>query len=288
MSIGGIGSVFNAKTDYVPARTRKNTVENNYALQQNNVQRSKMSSGSFELHYFDNEKGERAISASCGTDYSVTVYEPEDYDPSNPIYKVKLWDKDGNVTERMVDVSKVDPKNSDYIDMYAYACYASKTGICKDALSAFMGADAGCYGNEGRTYKDLFTYRNWVEAVEDMMKTQYDAGNLPGYLNYKQFYDFLIKGNANKKASEEENVQSKENKEKESESRTEVVVKADGSRVLMITTQMGEMQTTTSVELSKPAPVQNKNLQDGSIINDSVRNTAAGDINAQDNGSNNN
>ena len=34
---------------------------------------------------------------------------------------MKVWDKDGNVTERMVDVSKVDTTGSDYIDMFAPA-----------------------------------------------------------------------------------------------------------------------------------------------------------------------
>ena len=40
--------------------------------------------------------------------YSLTVYQPNDFDPANPVYKVKAWDKDENVTERMVDVSKID------------------------------------------------------------------------------------------------------------------------------------------------------------------------------------
>lgn len=49
--------------------------------------------------------------------YSLTVYQPNDFDPANPVYKVKAWDKDENVTERMVDVSKIDKKNSDYIGL---------------------------------------------------------------------------------------------------------------------------------------------------------------------------
>lgn len=49
----------------------------------------------------------------CGTDYSLTVYQPNDFEPAIPVYKVKAWDKDGNVTERMVDVSKIDKKTSD-------------------------------------------------------------------------------------------------------------------------------------------------------------------------------
>lgn len=280
MSISKVGAIVYPKTEYTTGRTKNNAFENSLARQNNNVQKSQMPEDSFVLHYFDNEEGERAISASCGTDYSVTVYEPKDYDPAAPVYKVKIWDKDGNVTDRMVDVTKVDPKNSDYIDMYAYSCYVSGKGDCPGALSSFMGADTGCYGPDGRTYKDLFTLKNWVKAVGDMMQMQYDAGNLQGYLDYKKFYDFLIKDGMEKKASGTEDAKSEPD---ESESRTEVVVKPDGSKVLIVTIQSGGMQKTMSVELSKPTEMpndstQNDSIQNGSIINDSVKNTVMGDI----------
>ena len=92
--------------------------------------------GGFVLHISNEQDGE-AIGAMCGTDHSVTVYKPKDFDAENPVYKVKIWDKDGNATERMVDVSKVDPQNSDYIDMFAYASHLTDSGQCPGAQSAF-------------------------------------------------------------------------------------------------------------------------------------------------------
>jgi len=62
------------------------------------VQKSEMAGGAFVLHYFDNEDGERTAGAACGKDYSISAYIPKDFDPENPVYKVKIWDKDGNVT----------------------------------------------------------------------------------------------------------------------------------------------------------------------------------------------
>lgn len=32
---------------------------------------------------------------------------------------------------------------------------------------------------------------DWISVLKDAMQTQYDAGNLKGYLDYKQFWDFL-------------------------------------------------------------------------------------------------
>ncbi len=61
-----------------------------------------------------------------GSSYS--VYKTPDFDPENPVYKVKIWDKSGNVTERMVDVSKVDPKNCDTMEMYAYTADLKESG----------------------------------------------------------------------------------------------------------------------------------------------------------------
>lgn len=155
-------------------------------------QKTQASSGGFVLHISNEEDG-KAIGAMCGADHSVTVYQPKDFDAVNPVYKVKIWDKDGNATERMVDISKVDPKNSDFIDMFAYSSHLSATGECPSAQSSFLSSSANQHGLDERTYKDLFKENNWVNALADAMQTQYAAGNFEGYLNYKPFWDFLMK-----------------------------------------------------------------------------------------------
>lgn len=154
------------------------------------VQRSAMSGGAFELHISNEQDGE-AISAACGRDYSLTVYKPKDFDPANPVYKAKVWDKDGNVTERMVDVSKVDPRNSDYIDMFAYSSHLTASGECPGAQSSFVSSAANQHGFDNRGYQDLFQETDWVSALAEAMQTQYQAGNIEGYLEYKPFWDFL-------------------------------------------------------------------------------------------------
>lgn len=193
MGVYGIGADgYRTLPGYGLGRTQGSAEGNQFAGQMGNVQKSQMAGGAFELHYFDNEDGERAVSAACGTDYSVTVYEPKGFDAANPVYKVKIWDKEGNTTERMVDISQVDPKNSDFIDMYAYSSYLEKSGKCPDALSSFMGSGTACYGTGERTYDDLSRKINWPDAVREMMMMQYDAGNLQGYLGYKRFLDTLM------------------------------------------------------------------------------------------------
>jgi len=103
MNVNGIGAAGYPAAGYETRRARRN-----YADQMcNMVPAAQSSGGTFELH-ISNDKDGKSIGSMCGADYSLTVYQPKDFDPANPVYKVKVWDKDGNVTERMVDVSKVD------------------------------------------------------------------------------------------------------------------------------------------------------------------------------------
>lgn len=54
---------------------------------------------------------------------SISIYKTRDFDAANSAYKVKIWDKSGNMTEWMVDVSKVDPGNCDTAEMYVYTAH---------------------------------------------------------------------------------------------------------------------------------------------------------------------
>ena len=193
MSVNGIGTTGYPIAGYETRKAQRNTTGMDYTNQMcNMVQTTQMSSGAFELH-ISNDKDGKAIGSMCGTDYSVTVYQPKGFDPANPVYKVKVWDKGGNVTERMVDVSKIDTKSSDYIDMFAYSSHLSASGECPSAQSAFIRAGANQHGFDDKTYDDLFGVTDWISVLKNAMQTQYDAGNLKGYLDYKQFWDFMDK-----------------------------------------------------------------------------------------------
>lgn len=191
MNVNGIGAAGYPAAGYETGRAQRNNAARNGSDQAGAmVQTTQMAGGTFELHISNDEDGE-VISAKCGTDYSFTVYQPKDFDPANPVYKVKLWDRNGNVTERTVDVLKVDERDSDYIDMYAYSSYLTASGKCPVAQSAFVSASAYQHGSDNKMYHDLFERTDWMGVLKDAMQTQYHAGNLEGYLDFKQFWDFL-------------------------------------------------------------------------------------------------
>lgn len=190
MSVSGIGTAGYPVAGYETRKIERNVAGGSFAKQAAQVTHT--SGGTFELH-ISNDKDGKAIGSICGADYSLTVYQPNDFDPANPVYKVKAWDEDGNVTERMVDVPKVDTKNSDYIDMFAYSSHLSASGECLAAQSSFIRAGANQHGFDNKTYDDLFCMTDWMSVIKGAMQIQYDSGNLKGYLDYKQFWDFLNK-----------------------------------------------------------------------------------------------
>lgn len=195
MSIDGIGAIrwyrwYPAKVHEAELAERKITGDGCAERMCGTISTAQNISSTFELHISNDVDG-KAVSAGCGSDYSLTVYEPKGFDPANPVYKVKMWDGEGNVTERMVDLSAVDPGNSDYVDMFAYSSYLTDTGKCPNAQSVFVGADAIQHGSDGQTYDGLFSGKNWLDVVKYAMQMQYDAGNLEGYLADKKFLDFL-------------------------------------------------------------------------------------------------
>lgn len=142
----------------------------------------------------DGEEGDKLIGAwaEVCAGCSVSVYKPQDFDADHPVYRVKSWDAEGNVTERMVDISKVDPRNCDSFDMYAYSCHLTETGEYPDAQMRLMMAQAHNRDTYGSfTYQNMFDKTNWLTVLKKAMDMQYTAGNRKGYMDYKKFWDFL-------------------------------------------------------------------------------------------------
>ena len=186
MSVSGIGTTGYLVTGQKTNHTGKNSADKSFAGCMGNVQGT--GNTGITLHTSNEEDGQ-SIGAMADHDSSVTVYKTKDFDPANPMYKVKIWDAEGNITERMVDISKVDPKNCDKIDMFAYSSHLSATGECPDAQVAFIGAKS--YYNSSNGSGSLFDKENWQNIVKDIMQMQYHAGNLESYLHYKRFWGFL-------------------------------------------------------------------------------------------------
>lgn len=125
------------------------------------------------------------------------------------------------------------------VQTYGYP-YANKAGTLK----------------KGRGTEDLQDNReNATKAREIHVTGAMTAADIFQMLRKDERYEALTE-----KAEEEKtqpSVKEAGQDNEESGSKTNIIVKPDGSRVLMITMSFGGMETTMSIEISKPTEMQN-------------------------------
>lgn len=195
MGINGITTDY-YPTGYETGKTGKAAYENYFAKEIAGTAQANGAGTAATLYGSDEETGDIAISswADVVNGSSATVYKTKDFDPGNPVYKVRTWDAAGNVTERMVDASKVDPKNCDTVEMYAYTTNLKETGkgdFKETVLKAAIAKAASNLEQKPSASWDYSRKINWVETVKDMMQSAYGYGDLKGYLEWKKFLGFL-------------------------------------------------------------------------------------------------
>lgn len=187
MSVSGIGTSYPA-AGYETRKTERNVAGGDFA---------KQARAAATLHGADEGSGDIMVFSGAevvsGSSYS--VYKTPDFAPENPVYKVKIWDKLGNVTERMVDVSKVDSKNCDTVEMYAYTANLKESGkgsFEDTVLKAVVAKSVKDAENKSGTWSFSEKF-DWAKIVNNLMESSYHYGALKGYMEWKKFLGFLDK-----------------------------------------------------------------------------------------------
>lgn len=192
MAISGIGTAGYSVTGYETRKTERGAEVGNFAKQA-----AEAAQVTATLHGADEGTGDITIFSGAeivsGSSYS--VYKTPDFDPANPVYKVKIWDNSGNVTERMVDVSKVDPKNCDTVEMYAYTADLKESGkgsFEDTVLKAVVAKSVKDAESSSGTwsFSDKF---DWTQIVNVLMQSSYHYGDLKGYMEWQKFLGLLDK-----------------------------------------------------------------------------------------------
>ena len=193
MGVSGIGTMGYPAAGYETRRTERNAAGGNFAKQA-----AEAAQATATLHGAEEGSGDITVFSGAeivsGSSYS--VYKTQDFDPENPVYKVKTWDKSGNVTERMVDVSKVDPKNCDAAEMYAYTADLKESGKGSFEDTVLKAAVAKAVKNAEQRSSASWSFSektDWVEIVKGIMQSEYSYGDLKGYMEWKKFLGFLDK-----------------------------------------------------------------------------------------------
>ena len=192
MNVNGIGAGYPA-AGYGTRRTERNVAGRNFA-----EQAADAAQATATLHGAEEGSGDIAISswADVVSGSSISVYKTQDFDAANPVYKVKTWDKSGNVTEQMVDVSKVDPENCDTVEMYAYTAHLKESGKGSFEDTVLKAAVAKAVKNAEQRSAGSWSFSektDWVKIVNDITQSEYQYGDLKGYMEWKKFLGFLEK-----------------------------------------------------------------------------------------------
>lgn len=197
MNLNGIGTARYLASAYEKGKTSGNKAGADFAKQAADAVQAAGRSTAV-LHGAEEGSGDIAVSswADVVNGTSISIYKPQDFNPDNPVYKVKTWDKAGNVSEQMVDVSKVDPGNCDTAQMYAYTCHLKESGKGSFEDTVLKAAVAKSVKNAEQKSAgswDFSSKFDWIEIVKDIMQSEYRYGDMKGYMEWKQFLGLLEK-----------------------------------------------------------------------------------------------
>ena len=169
-----------------------------------------------------------------------------------------------------VDVEKEEQRMEAYLKMkYANATTARQIYISYQSENYLLKADnqkqsLTIYNTQGECLGD-FEYSD-IKIVQDGETGKQFLISRHGVMNYAPLeLDDELKEDLQKfmgvDTLETEGGLRNVSNEKETENKTDIIVKPDGSRVLVVTMSVGGMETTMSIEISKPTNMQNDNLK---------------------------
>lgn len=192
MNVGNIGNAYGAYN--YTNKVKSGNGGKSFGAAIGNV--TEMASPNLTLHMSKEGDAEKSVGswANANTGQSITVYQPQDFDSANPVYKMKIWDKDDNlIEERSIDINSINPNNADSYEMYALSVYGEKSGKCPDAVARFTMMHAKQEIEQTAQYGSysLDTKEDWMGILKDILKEQYDMGFMEGYLKNKAYLDFL-------------------------------------------------------------------------------------------------
>lgn len=192
MNVGSVGNTYG--TYNYTSRAANRNANKSFEAAIGNV--TNMPSPNLTLHMSKEGDPEKSVGswANPNAGRSITVYEPKDFDPANPVYKMKIWDMEDNLLEeRSIDINSIDPNSADSYEMYALSVYGEKSGRCSDAVSRFTMMHAKQEIEQTARYGSysLDKKEDWIGILNDILKEQYDMGFMEGYLKNKAYMDFL-------------------------------------------------------------------------------------------------
>lgn len=199
-------------------------------------------------------------SGGNGSGLSFYIKYAEESTRENPTVIAKGVDENGKEFEQTIRINDINPRSATVVEMHALESYLGvdkNGGLTSLPHDPFRGA-MGLY--DRADFIDLF--QNSVRDMNTLGRRE-----LADYYRYslRMYLDFIREKGKNAPDSADMNdpfshwqKQARQGEKKpdgkqEAKSDSEIITRPDGSRTLMITTQIGDTQTVMNIRLSDPS-----------------------------------
>lgn len=202
-----------------------------------------------------------------GKSYEISASYADNYSEAYPIIKVSVRTPQG-VNERYINIKSVDPRNAKDEEIFALCAYEDATRQGADDMASIYQMLMNHVENDkdykpsGSLEESHEVRRDWTEMVHsavdgcmgsDMYRQAMDGRKILGL-----FDSHIDKYFNPDKAKESEDG---EKEIEESTTDTDIIVKADGSRVLVVTTSIAGMSISRSLKISEPTKTPNEDRE---------------------------
>lgn len=252
MSIGGI-TQNQYQADMWAKKAAPKAPSNQFAQQMNNMSGAKPKGYKVYMKTDD-----MLYSGGNGSGLSFYIKYAENSTKEDPTVVAKGVDENGKEFEQIIHINDINPRHATVVQMHALEAYL---GVDKNGGLSSLPHDPSP-GNMG-----LYDRADFIEMFRNSirdMKTL-GEGKLAAYYqrSMKMYWEFMMEKGESGTSSADINapfgywkknlrkVQGKTPEEQESNSDAEIITKPDGTKILMITTQIGETETVMSVKLSE-------------------------------------
>lgn len=274
MAVGGILS--NQYTEGMWARRTTQKVSSSFghfAQQMNNAASAKPREYKVYMKTDD-----MLYSGGNGSGLSFYIKYAEESTRENPTVIAKGVDEHGKEFEQTIYINDINPRSATVVEMHALEAYL---GVDKSGGLSSLPHDP-FRGNMG-----LYDRADFIDMFQNSVRDMNAQGErkLADYYRYslQMYWDFMREKGKNGPAPADENnpleqlqkqmqrAGKKPSGAQETKSDSEIVTQPDGSRMLMITTQIGDTETVTNIRLSGPSAFQRDNAKPDLLASEDVR-----------------
>lgn len=207
-------------------------------------------------------------SGGNGSGLSFYLKYAEDSTGENPAVIAKGVDENGKEFEQTIYINDINPRSATVVEMHALEAYL---GVDKNGGLSSLPHDP-CQGSMG-----LYDRADFIDMFQRSVRDMNTLGErkLADYYRYsmQMYWDFMEEKGKDGLASTSKDspfahwqMHARQGEKKpagaqEAKSDSKIITEPDGSRTLMITTQIGDMQTVMNIRLSEPSVFQREPVE---------------------------